>query len=45
MYVRHFDASLGRSVVSGDVMDAYENAHGRRAAPLSDYWAGVNVGG
>ena len=25
--LRHFDASLGRSVVSGDVMDAFENTH------------------
>ena len=30
----HFDASLGRSVVSGDVMNAFENTHTeRRAAP------------
>ena len=36
MQRRHFDASLGRSVVSGDVMDAFENSHGkRRAAPRS----------
>ena len=32
--LRHFHAPLGRSIVSGDVMDAFENIHTeRRAAP------------
>ena len=28
----HFDASLGRSLISGDVMDAFENTHAERRA-------------
>ena len=31
-HLDHFDVSLGRSLISGDVMDAFENTHAERRA-------------
>ena len=42
--LRHFDASLGRSVVSGDVMDAFENTHTERRAELRRANTAIGVG-